>query len=203
MAYSQAGQDIFVNHLFKDPNRFFLDFGCGDGINKPCGNNTMFLEQMGWNGISIDINPDYINRFNQTRKTKAYCIDLTKVDIVKTMKEIGCPRSIDYFSFDIDDATLRVLNNFPFDYFEFKFITFEHDLYRGQYALKAFSNKLFEDQGYRLLFENVSFSGVRDNELVAVEDWYVNPKFFDYPCIKKGADSRSLIYEYEKFKDSI
>ena len=178
MSYSQIGQDIFVKQLFNSEG-FFLDFGCGNGRNEPCGNNTLYLEENGWDGVSIDINENYVRNFNATRKTKAYAIDLTKVDILEQLIDINCPKVIDYFSFDIDEATDNVLPRLPFDDFKFKFITFEHNLYSPEYKLlKDYSVEIFKKNGYQFIFENVVLKGFG-----AVEDWYIHPDYFDFPCL--------------------
>lgn len=164
-SYSQIGQDIFVLKLL-GPSGFFLDFGCGDGNSFPCGNNTLLLEQNGWSGLSFDIDQNSINAFDKTRKTKAVCVDLTK-NLKSILQENNCPKVIDYFSFDVDEATDAVLDSFPFGEYTFKFISFEHNLYLPQYrGLKERSQEIFFKHGYKLLIDNVCFNGR------PVEDWY-------------------------------
>lgn len=184
-------QDAFVLEFFKNSG-YFLDFGCGDGRSQPCANNTLLLEENGWDGISIDFDKNYIDNFNHTRKTKAYCIDLTQVNLRETLIDLKCPKIIDYFSFDIDAATENVLQRFPFNDFKFKLITFEHDLYAGKNNLKNMSMELFKNNNYQVLFENVCLDGCG-----AVEDWYINKDFFDYDCIARNINHKDILQTYK------
>ncbi len=174
-SYSQMSQDKIVAHLFKNKKGFFLDFGSGDGVstNNPCGNNTLLLEQIGWNGLSIDIDPYLISIFKKYRSTSSECTDLTICDIELLLKKHNCPDLIDYFSFDIDEASNHVIKKFPFKNFQFKFITFEHDLYANGPELKDLGFEIFSELGYKRLVNNVNLSPHG-----AVEDWYINEKYF-------------------------
>ena len=53
MYYSQYDQDKTVNEkIFKNrKDGFFVDIGASDGVH---GSNTLFFEQLGWNGICIE-----------------------------------------------------------------------------------------------------------------------------------------------------
>lgn len=165
---SQMRQDIFVLKIFKEKG-FFLDFGCGDGYLKPCGNNTYLLEENGWDGLSVDIDKTLIESFNRRRSTKSLVCDLTTVDIKQLLQTHNVPRVIDYFSFDVDRATEIVLANFPFDNYRFKLMTFEHDLYKvGSHVKNKAKDKLL-GLGYEILIENVIFDNHGE-----VEDWYID-----------------------------
>jgi len=169
---SQISQDKFIAHFFNNQKGYFIDLGCGDGISQPCGNNTFLLESIGWDGIGVDFNQNYVNHFNSIRKTKAVCKDLTKVKLKQILDENNCPKVIDYLSFDVDDATEKAMEDFPINDYKFKFITFEHNLYLGSrsiYAdLKEKGKKLFESE-YEILIENVKLAGHGP-----VEDWYIH-----------------------------
>ena len=174
-SFSQMSQDKFAQFLFKDQKGFFLDFGCGDGVstNNPCGNNTLVLEQNGWDGLSIDIDPYFISIFKKYRKTNAESVDLTICNVADLLNKYKCPSVIDYFSFDIDEATQKVIRKFPFDQYEFKFITFEHDFYACGPDVKEEAFDIFSKNGYSRLVNNVNLSPHG-----AVEDWYIQEKYF-------------------------
>lgn len=163
--YSQIGQDTFALKLL-GKSGFFLDFGCGDGESYPCGNNTLLLEQNGWDGLSFDIDQSSINKFNSNRTTTAICSDLS-ANLRETLEQSKCPKLIDYFSFDVDEATDAVFDAFPFEEYQCRFVSFEHNLYLPQYrGLKERSQDIFFKHGYKLLVDNVCFNGR------PVEDWY-------------------------------
>lgn len=195
MSYSQISQDIFVFNIFnKKQTGSFLDLGCGDGVSQPCGNNTYLLELNGWKGLSIDIDSNLIEQFNNKRKSKAIVCDLTKFQLSDVLNENNSPELIDYLSFDIDDATEFVLSSFPFDKYKFNFITFEHNLYHYRYkGLKEKSKNLFLSHGYELLIENVCIQG-----LGPVEDWYVNPNYnFNKKIFLKDIINFDLLKQYQ------
>ncbi len=194
-SYSQIGQDLFVLELL-GPNGTFLDFGCGNGKDKPCGNNTLLLEQNGWDGFSFDIDLELINEFKSFRNTRAYAIDLSQVTIGSSFLYSDLPKLIDYWSFDVDEATDAVLDNFPFDDIEFKFISFEHNQYHAGYkGLKERSLELFELKGYQLLVENVMFRGW------SVEDWYVNPKYLKIPKLGSNITPEQALQKLKEYKN--
>ena len=122
--HSQISQDKFIFNFFNKQKGFFLDLGCGDGISKPCGNNTYLLENNGWDGISIDYDITYINTFKEKRKTKAICADLLKSNLKDVLIENNCPNVVDYLSFDVDQASEKALHDLPLNDYEFKIITF-------------------------------------------------------------------------------
>jgi len=195
--YSQISQDVFVLNFFKKSPGFFLDLGCGNGWNKPCGNNSLLLEKNGWDGLSVDFNPDHIKEFQANRKTKAVCADLMKTDLKSLMVENGCPQVIDYLSFDIDDATEFVFKNFPLNDFKFKFITFEHNLYMGgkrDVDLKAEAIEKFSAHGYTLMVENVT---LEDHGVV--EDWFINSNLVreNKKIFLKDMNHREILKTYD------
>ena len=165
---SQAAQDIFVYNFLGRKSGFFLDFGCGDGINNPCGSNTYYLEHNGWDGLSIDYTDWVIRDFNNNRKTKSVCKDLRYENINQLLKDNNCPAVIDYLSFDVDDGTEGALGFFPLQDFKFKVITFEHDLYHMGDKRKNLAFDKFKDE-YEILIENIVLS-----KHGAYEDWYIH-----------------------------
>ena len=170
ITYAQMSQDIFALNFFNKNPGFFLDFGCGDGISQPCENNTLLLEGAGWDGLSVDTEVDYINKFRHSRKTKAVCADLTKVDIKTLLTENNCPKTIDYLSFDVDTDLDITLETLPLQDFKFKLVTFEHNLYSEKYVgLKKKAIEKFISNGYEILIENVIIP-----ELGPVEDWFIH-----------------------------
>ena len=88
--HSNAGQDEFAFKLNnKKTNGFYLEIGCGDPIFE---NNTIFLESIGWSGISIDyVQHDYSNRKNKYFKENAL-----EISYKHFLRENNTPKIIDY-----------------------------------------------------------------------------------------------------------
>lgn len=90
----------------------------------------------------------------------------------KILSDHSFPDIIDYLRLDIEPAenTFKCLMRIPFSKYQFRVITFEHDLY-FMAANKFFKEKAFNylsDLGYIRIADNVQ------NDNNAYEDWYVN-----------------------------
>ena len=168
--YSQAGQDKFVLSFFdKDYAGFFVDVGCWmpDEIN-----NTLKLEEQGWNGISLDIT-DMANEW-KSRKTFFIRENALTCDYKKLFETHSVPNVADYLSLDIEgngeryQALVKVFESKH----EFKIITIEHDSYRGfELTERARQREFLSKNGYVLVCSNVVLSGN------PFEDWWINPKY--------------------------
>jgi FkbM family methyltransferase len=73
MYYSQFQQDKFLNeNIFKNyKDGFFVDIGAYDGFTQ--GSNSLFFEELGWDGICIEPNPSLYSKLIKNRKCK--CLD--------------------------------------------------------------------------------------------------------------------------------
>jgi hypothetical protein len=190
--YSQASQDVFAAVVTNGKlNGTFLDLGC----NKPTEiNNTFMLEeQLGWKGLSLDIDPECVGQFSGVRKNPALVRDCTKLDWNEILGYYESSE-IDYLSLDLEPAaiTLECLQNIPFDRVSFSVITFEHDFYRFGNHCRLTSRDIFQKNGYLLLASDIK------NHNCVYEDWYVNPKTVDLTRIKllqgTNIDWQDLLY---------
>jgi len=217
MFNGQIMQDFFVNSLLDMDEGFFLDIGAGTGgiKNKSIGffSNTYFFENYrSWSGICIDYDKDYIDRAKSERSCISVCCDLMKKNINDVLSENDCPEVIDYISFDVDDATEKVMDEIDFDKYKFKAMTFEHNLFQSmdtsdqthtqahKEEVVRFYNKsrdLFTSLGYEILCGNVSLPGFG-----FVEDWYVMPSLLeglDYQYLKSEKESiQNLVYKIQE-----
>ena len=175
----QLFQDLFVNKVLDIDNGFFVDLGAGtDGQkNAPIYlfSNTSLLEDCRqWDGIAIDYDKEYIDLAHKQRKCTCVCADLTTTNINDILQEHRCPPSVDYLSFDVDNAQEHVLNELDFSKYKFKIITYEHNLYQGDIKHHEMSRQKFIEAGYKILCGNVVLKNFG-----AVEDWYVHSEIFD------------------------
>ena len=67
--YSQFQQDKFIYEKYfqNKQNGYFIDIGAYDG---ECDSNSLFFENIGWEGICIEPNPEMFNKLQQIRKCK-------------------------------------------------------------------------------------------------------------------------------------
>lgn len=169
-SFSQAGQDIFVSYLVDTKDKkYFVDIGCWvpDTIN-----NTLKLENEGWDGISLDITD--LTKEWEKRNTKFICSDALNIDYKKTFDDNSFPDVIDYLTIDLEghDTRIQALKHVFSSGREFKVITIEHDSYRGyELSEKIPQREFLNNLGYVLVGDNVHLSGN------PFEDWWVNPKY--------------------------
>jgi len=181
--YSQVQQDEFVYKLIGD-NGYFLDLGAGwvGGLNS----NTLFLEEMGWSGICID--GDLVSANNRKEKsTRSVVLNvmIPEISLKDIFIENKTPKTIDYFSLDIEPSSLLGLVNFPFNDYEFKVLTFEHDSYRAGVNDKNTSHEILKSNGYFCLCEDIRVP-VEFSKEGFFEDWWINPKYFTENFIKNN-----------------
>lgn len=176
---SQCNQDKFVIQNLALKNGFWLDIGCRCPIE---GNNTYILEkEHQWQGVSIDFDESQIRLWEGVRKTENLILaDALKIDYEKILEKAIAPPVIDYLTIDLEPpcVTLNVLSKIPFNKYEFKVITFEHDGYREESktcSVKENSRDFFLKLGYRKVSDQIVESYHKN--LSNAEDWYINPKY--------------------------
>ena len=181
--------DIITNNK---KNGFFLDIGAGTGGIKGQYNgfysNTYYFEHLNWGGIAIDYDIDYIKEASIYRKCKLINADLFNININDILRECEAPQIIDYLSFDVDDATMKVLFDIDLVSYRFNVITFEHNYFhyeskpawsneksqKESKLLREISREKFISNGYELLCADVLFKGNN-----SIEDWYIHKNMFD------------------------
>jgi hypothetical protein len=199
---SQLGQDRFVETVLSHHrNGYFIDIGAAHPV---VINNTHFLEKkLSWEGLSIDLGPEqdgfsgtiggkeeYYKMWKKYRSTPLICDDALKIDYSKLFKERGVPKVVDYLTLDLEPAevTFECLLRLPFDEYEFRTITFEHDFYRNpdeNIKIVETAREFLSKYGYA----TVNFASLRNpwplagfniNKIVVQEDWFINQKHIEY-----------------------
>lgn len=192
-SYAQVCQDRFALNLIGN-NGYFLDIGCGWdhlGINS----NTILLEEHGWSGIGIDGDKTQFSRRQSYTtsfdKTKLVLGMLPNINLLEVLKSLNAPKIIDYVSIDTDPSSMVSLVCFPFDEYEFKVLTFEHDKYVSGELQQIASYDLLSKKGYFRLCKDIrvpEFMG----EGRYFEDWWINPKYFSSDFIKNNIFEKVL-----------
>jgi len=196
--YSQASQDLFaIFFTEKKRNGFFLEIGSNHAITH---NNSYLLEKnYNWKGILVEYDRSFEASYKQYRPNSIYILDdARKIDYRKALDDNNFPENMDYLQIDLDVDnkstldTLQLLDNTVFDKYKFATITFEHDIYRGNYFdTQAISRDIFANRGYVLIFPNILVFW--EGGLKSFEDWYVHPDLVDTKLIEKYKTSESLI----------
>jgi len=198
--YSQSGQDLFVEFVTKGKkNGFFVEIGS----NHPSVHNNSFLleKKYSWKGLMVEYDKSFEQSYKISRPNSIHEInDARRVNYKELLDKNNFPINIDYLQIDLDVDnkstldTLLLLNNTIFDKYKFATITFEHDIYRGNYFnTQNISRKIFGDRGYILAFPNVSVHW--EGSYKPFEDWYVHPDLVDMSLINRIKTTESLNWE--------
>jgi hypothetical protein len=188
---SQAGQDLFVlSCLNYKRNGVFLEIGSNDPITI---NNSYLLEKTyGWKGLMIEYERRFLPAYKLHRPNSTHIIsDATQIDYRSLCASL--PNEVDYLQIDLEVenqstiATLRKVSHELMDTRTFATVTFEHDIYRGDFfSTRKESREIFDQKGYVRVFSDVKFKNS------AFEDWYVHPSLVDMTYINSIKTDASL-----------
>jgi len=198
--YSQASQDIFVRALTNNKkDGTFLEIGSNDPITH---NNSYVLEsEHNYKGIMVEYDKSFEQSYKLHRKNSIYVLnDAQKVRYREILDKNNFPIEIDYLQIDLDVNnrstlnTLELLNNTVFDKYKFATVTFEHDIYTGNYFnTQNISRQIFKERGYILVFPDVSVFW--EGKYCKFEDWYVHKDLVSPDIINKIKSDVSLTHE--------
>ena len=198
--FSQASQDIFVRVLTNNKkNGTFLEIGTNDPITY---NNTYVLEiENNFKGILVEYDKSFESSYKIDRPNSIHILnDAQKVNYREILDNNNFPTEIDYLQIDLEVNncstlnTLNLLNNTVFDKYKFATVTFEHDIYTGDYFnTKEISRNIFKERGYILVFPDVSI--LLEGKDCKFEDWYVHSELINYDIIDKIKSEVSMDHE--------
>lgn len=179
--YSEAYQDMFVLTMLNGKKAgSYLEVGAGD---PHYGSNTALLENMGWVGIGLDLDTNFVDRHTKQRVNPCLLKDATLINYNTFLSANQFTKEIDYLQIDTDPAetSLKVLKTIPFDEYKFAVITFEHDRYTDpDSTVQQEARAYLEAYGYKLVVDDISPDKSRP-----YEDWYVHPDLVDSEIIDK------------------
>lgn len=170
---SMEGQDQWVLNLHSGKIKgTYVEIGGGHPV---IGNNTYLLErEFGWTGLSIEIDEQMVNLYNDTRINKCVNGNAFNFDYKKYFELNFFPKRIDYLQVDIDDkppaANLLGLIALPLSDYRFSCMTIEHGCvtdYRND-ELRRAQRLILTSLGYRLIMQGVN------------EDWWVDELAIPY-----------------------
>lgn len=183
--YSQVYQDVFVNKLLGDSG-FFVDVGAGWREDSGLNSNTLLLEEKGWSGLCFEgYEPAAAERKKLAKRAQIICVYIDENNLKEFLIANNCPKTIDYLSIDIEPYSLTGLKAFPFNEFEFKVLTFEHDRYYLGPEQKNTSTEILKTHGYVCLCEDILAPKIYGSDSY-FEDWWVNPKYFNEELLSKN-----------------
>jgi hypothetical protein len=181
MNFSQTYQDMFVLFaLDGKTNGSYLEIGAAHPFHN---SNTALLEKLGWKGIGIEYKKELADQHVEQRKNKVLNTDALGINYEKLLLENFSSNIIDYLQLDIEPArnTFEALLMIPFDQYQFRVITYEHDFYVDMtQSYREKSRRYLRALGYTLVFGNIS-----PNENCPFEDWWIKKDLIDSNIIEK------------------
>ena len=168
---SELQESFVLSVLNEKRNGYYVELGAHDAYD---GSNTALLDtEFGWKGLSLEIEPDRTDAFNQSdRNNKCITADALTFDYKKYFEENDFPKQIDYLSVDIDghdkSQCLLVLAALPILQYRFSVITLEHDMlddYRRE-GMRAAQRQILTALGYELVGQ------------ISSEDWWLDGTYF-------------------------
>jgi hypothetical protein len=164
ISHSQAGQDAWIFDLIVKPEHLlsgtFLDVGCGDPV---FISNTYALEQLGWTGLLVDADAQWLTPCEQKRSSPFLVADATIVNWTACSPHM----LFDYLSLDVDHVQVEALKNLLKHGVRFRAATIETDRYRFGDEPRRIIRELLAAANYELICGDVS------NLDQPFEDWYV------------------------------
>lgn len=152
---SQVHQDIFAVKTAK--NKTYIEIGAAGPIKY---NNTYLLEKQGWQGFSLELNPNRVAQWFEDysdRKNKIYCDNAITFDYLKALEENNLNTHIGYLSCDIEppENTFSALRRVIEQGITFDCITFEHDKYQSEIDYDPIVTEYLKEQGYKIAVRDV------------------------------------------------
>ena len=182
-SYAQILQDMFVLTMTDGlENGSFLEVGAAIPVKR---NNTYLLEKdFGWKGVAVELREDFATSYKAERPDiMVYQDDAIKLNYKEVLEQNYDSNIIDYLQLDIEPArkTLECLYQIPFDQYDFRVITFEHDHYVDVTRnVRDASRKYLKEKGYVMVVGDLSADGKS-----TFEDWWVHPKYVDLDILSK------------------
>ena len=173
--HSQALQDMFVLYCHNGKkNGTYLEVGAAFPYYT---SNTALLEQFGWKGVGLELDPEMVKNYNEHRRNKSLQQDALTADYDKLLTEYCGVTDVDYLQVDIktSEETYKALQRIPFDKYRFAVITYEHDDYVDDtQSYKQKSRDFLFSKGYLLAVPDVA-----PIDGYSFEDWWIHPDLID------------------------
>lgn len=129
--YSQFQQDQFVyeNYFKNKQNGFFVDIGAYDG---EIDSNSLFFENLGWEGICFEPNPIMFEKLQKIRKCKCLPYAISDKDEMNQFFQIKeGPSTLSGLANEFTQEAIKRINEYnlednqSFDYLDIKCKTFD------------------------------------------------------------------------------
>lgn len=177
--YSQFQQDEFIykKYFQNKENGFFVDIGAYDG---EIDSNSLFFENLGWNGICIEPNPEVFEKLQKIRK--CVCFPYAISDKEETLQffqiKEGGPSTLSGLVEEYTQKAIARINNYNID--NFNYIDVECKLFSNLINNYNIDYLSIDTEGNELkILQSIDFD-MYDIEVITVENNDYDDKFLNF-----------------------
>jgi FkbM family methyltransferase len=184
--YSQFQQDKFAyeNFLKNKQKGYFVDIGAYDG---ECDSNSLFFENLGWDGICIEPNPEMFKKLQNIRKCTCLPYAVSNKNEITQFFQIkeGGPAVLSGLVNEFTERSIERINEYNlednqnFNYIDIECKTFDSiiDVYNIDFlSLDTEGNEL-------KILQSIDFNKY-NIDIITVENNDYNSKFIDFLTTK-------------------
>lgn len=188
--YSRHFQDMFVLSVLDGKKKgTFIEIGSG---HPTLYNNTKLLEEdFDWKGISIDNSERMCHIFSKERKSPVILDDASQLDYKALFKQHCFENKVDFLRINAEQASVKALENIPFDKYQFGVIQFQHNAIWWGDDFRQASRELLGKLGYILFVNDVAV-----DPKSPYEDWWVHPAIAQNKPEMKSIKPANFAWDY-------
>jgi len=177
--YSQFQQDEFIykKYFQNKKNGFFIDIGAYDG---ETDSNSLFFENIGWNGVCIEPNPEMFEKLQKIRK--CICFPYAISDKEETLQffqiKEGGPSTLSGLVEEYTQEAIARINNYNID--DFNYIDIECKTFNSLINNFNINYLSLDTEGNELkILQSIDFN-VYNIEVITVENNDYDNKFLNF-----------------------
>jgi FkbM family methyltransferase len=128
--------------------------------------------------------------------------EMESISLYDVLKKYNAPNKIDYLSIDTEGSEYEIIKNFPFEKYEIRLITIEHNAYSREEKSIEKRKKIFKlltNKGYKKcnnFFFGLPFSVFSEYDTSNIEDWYILGKYYSPRIERKYLINSVYLYPY-------
>jgi FkbM family methyltransferase len=178
--YSQFQQDKFIyeNYFQNKENGFFVDIGAYDG---EVDSNSLFFENIGWEGICVEPNPEMFEKLQKIRKCICFPYAISNKEEILQFFQIkeGGPSTLSGLVEEYTQEAIARINNYNVD--DFDYINVECKLFNNLLDSKYNIDYLSLDtEGNELkILQTIDFN-LYNIDVITVENNDYDDKFLNF-----------------------
>jgi FkbM family methyltransferase len=167
--YSQFKQDqyIYENYFQNKTNGYFVDIGAYDG---ETDSNSLFFENLGWDGVCIEPNPEMFKKLQKIRKCTYFPYAISNKEEILQFFQIkeGGPSTLSGLVEEYTQEAIARINNHNVD--DFDYINVECKLFNNIINVYNIDYLSLDTEGNELkILQSINFN-LYNIDIITVEN---------------------------------